>query len=154
LFKLRGKRLLETGSKEADDSCNTDSNKFNHPTVPKSIKRKNQTNLLTFAQFAKRKSEERSHFQAKKGASATKFSKVTINIGVMEYAQNGEPKPIRGSSLPLKIADNSKYDEVRTAALKKREAFDKRFEMERGYVLPYPDTRMAKKYLDQRMNLF
>jgi hypothetical protein len=26
--------------------------------------------------------------------------------------------------------------------------------MERGYVLPYPDTRMAKKYLDQRMNLF
>jgi hypothetical protein len=29
--------------------------------------------------------------------------------------------------------------------LKKREAFDKRFEMERGYVLAYPDTRMAKK---------
>ena len=53
--------------------------------------------------------------------------------------------------MPLKIAGSSKYNEVRNAALKKREAYDKRFEMERGYVysrirvLAYPDMRIAKK---------
>ena len=105
---------------------------------------KRQSTLPTFAQFAKSKSAERqSNFKPNK-RSKPNVHEVTLNIGLMEYVGN-ELKPTRGGSLPLKIADNSNYDVLLTAALKKREAFDKRFRRERGYVLAYPDTSLARK---------
>ena len=74
----------------------------------------------------------------------------TINIALMEYVTEEEGdilKPVRGSSLPLKIKTDARYDEVLEAALKKREDFDHKFSqtMHRGYVLAYPDSRIAKK---------
>ena len=74
----------------------------------------------------------------------------TINIALMEYVTKEEGeilKPVRGSSLPLKIKTDARYDEVLEAALKKREDFDHKFSqtMHRGYVLGYPDSRIAKK---------
>ena len=54
----------------------------------------------------------------------------TINIALMEYVTEEEGdilKPVRGSSLPLKIKTDARYDEVLEAALKKREDFDHNF---------------------------
>ena len=45
----------------------------------------------------------------------------------------------------MKIPDSANYYDLPSAALKKREAFDKRFRAERGYVLAYPDTSLATK---------
>lgn len=106
-----------------------------------------QQTLQTFAQFAKAKSEERqSHFKPKKRSkqSVHVLHEVTLNIGLMEYALS-ELKPCRGASLPLKVPDNASYDDLLSAALKKREAFDRRFRAERGYVIAYPDTSIARK---------
>ena len=74
----------------------------------------------------------------------------TINIALMEYVTEEEGdmlKPVRGSSLPLKIKTDARYDEVLEAALKNREDFDHKFSqtIHRGYVLAYPDSRIAKK---------
>lgn len=74
----------------------------------------------------------------------------TINIALMEYVTEEEGdilKPVRGSSPPLKIKTDARYDEVLEAALKKREDLDYKFSqtMHRGYVLTYPDSRIAKK---------
>lgn len=104
---------------------------------------KRQTTMPTYAQFARAKSEERqSNFRPKK-RSKPNVHEVTVNIGLMEYIVS-ELKPCRGSSLPLKISDSASYDEIRAAAIKKREAFDKRFQPERGYVLAYQDTSIAR----------
>ena len=46
----------------------------------------------------------------------------TINIALMEYVTEEEGeilKPVRGSSLPLKIKTDARYKEVLEAALKK-----------------------------------
>lgn len=71
---------------------------------------------------------------------------VTINIGLMEYADGDNLKPVRGSSLPLKVKANASYDDVLKAALQKREAFDLKFSAkERGFVQAYPDSRLARQ---------
>ena len=47
----------------------------------------------------------------------------TINIALMEYVTEEEGeilKPVRGSSLPLKIKTDARYEEVLEAALKKK----------------------------------
>jgi len=46
-------------------------------------------------------------------------------------------KPVRGSSLPLKVEISTNYDSVRDVAVKKRKAFARTFNAERGYVLAY-----------------
>lgn len=105
---------------------------------------KRQTTMSTYAQFAKAKSEERkSNFRPKKRSKPI-VHEVSLNIGLMECIVS-ELKPCRGSSLPLKISDSASYDEILAAAMKKREAFDKRFRPKRGYVLAYPDTSIARK---------
>ena len=76
---------------------------------------KRQTTLPTFAEFTKAKSEERqSNFKPSVG-------KVTLNIGLMEYVLS-ELKPCRGGSLPLKVPEGASYDDLLSAALKKRRA--------------------------------
>ena len=109
--------------------------------------------LPTYEQFVSKKSgERRGHFKPKtrKLSSAMAVKEATINIGLMEYVAEEEGdvlNPVRGSSLPLKVKTNAGYDEILEAALKKREAFDRKFchTMHRGYVLAYPDSRIAKK---------
>lgn len=107
--------------------------------------------LPTYSQFAAKKSEERrGHFKPKmsKHGKHALATEATINIGLMEYEEGSNVlKPVRGSSLPLKIKTNASYQEVLDAALKKREAFDHKFSisMQRGYVLAYPDSRICKK---------
>ena len=63
---------------------------------------------------------------------------------MMEYVGT-ELKPVRGGSLPLKTSDNATYQEVLYVAKKKREPFDRRFLVERGFVLACPDTSISKK---------
>ncbi len=59
-------------SKEADDGCNTN----------QTVKRKSQTSLLTFEQFAKRKSEERSaNFKVKKGMELCWGQNWVLSVG-------------------------------------------------------------------------
>ena len=100
--------------------------------------------LPTFAQYTEAKSVERqSHFKPTK-RSKPNIHEVTLNVGLMEYV-GSELKPTRGGSLPLKIPDSANYNDLLSAALKKREAFDKRFRAERGCVLAYPDTSLATK---------
>ena len=102
---------------------------------------------MTFKQFASMKSDERkSHFKVfrnyfKKNAP----TEVTINVSLMEYEDDSEDlKPVRGSSLPLKISTMETYKELLDAAINKRGAFDRTFRKERGYVLAYQDTRIAR----------
>ena len=115
-------------------------------------KTKRAAELPTYAPFAAKKSESRGHFKPKmsKHGKHALTTEATINIGLMEYQEGSNIlKPVRGSSLPLKIKTNASYQEVLDAALKKREAFDHKFSisMQRGYVLAYayPDSRVCKK---------
>ena len=95
----------------------------------------------TFRQFLDRKSEERrGHFKQSKKAKQVRCE-ATINVALMEYAGD-VLKPVRGSSLPLKVEVSSNYNDVKDAAIKKRKAFDRTFNAERGYVLAYQDIRM------------
>lgn len=52
---------------------------------------------------------------------------------------------MRGSSLPLKVEISANYDSVIDAAVKKRKAFYRTFNAERGYVLAYQDARIARQ---------
>ena len=72
----------------------------------------------TFRQFLDRKSEEqRGHFkQTKKATQAS--CEATINVALMEY-EGDVLKPVRGSSLPLKVEVRSNYNDVKDAAIKK-----------------------------------
>ena len=73
----------------------------------------------TFKQFVDRKSEERrGHFkQTKKAKQAS--CEATINVALMEY-EGDILKPVRGSSLPLKVEVSSNYNDLKDAAIKKR----------------------------------
>ena len=98
--------------------------------------------LPTFRQFLERKSEERrGHFKQKTKQASYE---ATINIALMEY-EGDILKPVRGSSLPLKVEISANYDRVIDAAVKKRKAFDRNFNAERGYVLAYQDARIARQ---------
>ena len=47
--------------------------------------------------------------------------------------------------MPLKISDSASHDDLLSAAVKKREVFDRRFQAGRGYVLTYRDTSITRK---------
>ena len=98
----------------------------------------------TFRQFLDRKSEERrGHFkQTKKAKQAS--CEATINVALMEY-EDDVLKAVRGSSLPLKVQVSANYNDVFDAAMKKRKAFDRTFNAERGYVLAYQDAKIARQ---------
>ena len=98
----------------------------------------------TFRQFLDRKSEERrGHFeQTKKAKQAS--CEATINIALKEY-KGDVLKPVRGSSLPLKVEVSSNYNDVKHVAIKKQKAFDCTFNAEKGYVLAYQDARIARQ---------
>ena len=82
--------------------------------------------LPTYEQFASKKSDERrGRFKPKssKHSSAMTVKEASINIALMDYVTEEEGdilKPVRGSSLSLKIKTDPRYDEVLEAALKKK----------------------------------
>ena len=101
-----------------------------------------RSSLPTYQQhFALIFEERQSNFKVTRKLAKT--FEATINIALMEYILS-ELKPVRGSSLPLKIPTNASYIEILNAAIAKREAFDRRFPAERGYVLAYQDASIAK----------
>ena len=119
--------------------------------------RKPSTTPTSFSSFMKEKeAERRSHFEPKsKKARSSKDStkgkakeekgvKVLINVGLMEY-ECGEPKVLRGKTFPVKLLTNIGYEEVFENALKKWEDYDKTFSCDRGYILTYPDARIARR---------
>ena len=100
--------------------------------------------LPTFRQFPDRKSEERrGHFKQTKKAKQGSCE-ATINVSLMEY-EGDVLKPVRGSSLPLKVEVSANYNDVKDVAIIKRKAFDRTFSAERGYVLAYQDARIARQ---------
>ena len=94
--------------------------------------------VKSFNEFKKRKSEERSeHFNGtKRKAKADEL--VTISIGVASFP-SGEFKPVRGKSLPLKVAKSISAKPLLEEALKKRAAYDRSFRSDLTYKLYYPD---------------
>ena len=77
------------------------------------------------------KHEERSsHFKPAKKQRLLDKQELMINIGLMEFNEEGLASPLRGKTLPQKIAKNADYKTVLAAALKKRQNFDKTFEPE------------------------
>ena len=104
--------------------------------------------IPNFSTFMKEKEADRqAHFQPKRkksrSSSATvKDESVFINIGLMEY-EAGEPKRVYGKSFPVKVLKGMNYDEVREKSISKWEDYDSKFSRERGYVLVYPDSRIA-----------
>lgn len=102
-------------------------------------------NLSTFMKA--KEADRQAHFQPKRKKSCSSSSRVKnesvfINIGLMEY-EAGEPKRVYGKSFPVKVLKDMTYDEVREKALAKWEDYDSKFSRERGYVLVYPDSRIA-----------
>ena len=112
-----------------------------------------QNSFPTFRQFLDKKSEERrGHFkQTKKAKQAS--CEATINVPLIEY-EGDVLKAARGSSLPLKVQVSANYNDVFDAAIKKRKAFDRTFNAERGYVLAYQVPRLPGKSLDQTRILY
>ena len=106
----------------------------------KSTESSNKTtkSVNSFNEFKKRKSEERlGHFNGKK-RKAKADELVTISIGVASFP-SGEFKPIRGKSLPLKVAKSISAKPLLEEALKKRKAYNRSFRGDLTYELYYPD---------------
>ena len=84
------------------------------------------------------------HFKPSKKLRLSETQEVTINIRLMEL--NGEKLacPVRGKSLPLKIAKDADYKTLLESALKKRTNNDKTFDSECQYKLVYPDGQSAQ----------
>lgn len=97
---------------------------------------------LSFSDFYQEKSKQRMNKSAKR-KDQKEPEDVLINIGVMKHT-NGEVKPLRGKSLPLKIKNNSDYDSVLQSALKKRMAYDRSFNNSMQWILVYQDGRLAR----------
>ena len=94
-----------------------------------------------------KEADRQAHFQPKRKKSRSLSSRcknesVFINIGLIEY-EAGEPKRVYGKSFPVKVLKDTSYDEVLEKAIEKWEDYDSKFSCERGYVLVYPDSRIA-----------
>ena len=63
-------------------------------------------------------------------------------------------KPVRRSSLPLKVEVSSNHNDLKDAAIKKRKAFDCTFNAERGYVWHIRMQGLPGKSLDQTRILY
>ena len=101
------------------------------------------SSLSTFMKV--KETERRSHFEPKLKKSRLSINvkdDVLINIGLMEYERE-EPKRVFGKTFLVKVGKTMNYDEVRQAALKKWEDYDRKFSRDRGYVLVYPDGKLA-----------
>ena len=72
------------------------------------------------------KHEKRSsRFKPAKKQRLLDKQELTINIRLMEFKEEGLASPLRGKTLPQKIAKNADYKTVLAAALKKRQNYDK-----------------------------
>ena len=75
-----------------------------------------QNSSLRSDSFLTKSEEQRGHFkQTKKATQAS--CEATINVALMEY-EGDVLKPVRGSSLPLKVEVRSNYNDVKDAAIK------------------------------------
>ena len=69
-----------------------------------------------------KKNEERTlHFKPAKKQRLSSMQEVTINIGQMEFNEEGLASPLRGKSMPLKICKDADYKTLLEAALKNRD---------------------------------
>ena len=96
---------------------------------------KNSRPNTSFKEFMSKKNEERaSNFRPSKKARVADIAnkqEVSINIGIMELNEEAVGIPLRGKSLPLKIAKEVDYDTLLASALKKRGDYEKTFDCER-----------------------
>ena len=92
----------------------------------------------SFRQFVSKKSEELqalSYRPKSKKRKQTEDEDVMINIGLMQKKSDGKTEILRGKRLPLKVSQNASSQEVLDAALKKRQAHDRSFRIDRCYSL-------------------
>ena len=72
----------------------------------------------------------------------------SIYVALMGY-EGDVLKPVMGSSLPLKVEVNSNHNNLKDATIKKKKAFDRTFNAERGYVWHIRMQGLPGKSLDQ-----
>ena len=85
---------------------------------------------MSFSTFMSKKKEERaSYFRPSKKPRVADKQEVTINIGLMELNDEEVGVPLRGKSLPLKIAKDADYKTLLEFAVKKRTDYDKTFDL-------------------------
>ena len=65
-------------------------------------------------------------------------TEVTINVGVMKLV-NGVVKPVKGSSMMLRVSTDIRKPELLRKAIDRHQAYDRKFEPNAGYTLAYPD---------------
>ena len=105
----------------------------------------NNTRTTSLQDFMTRKNEERtSYFKPSKKKRVSDKQAVTINIGLMEFNEEGLTSPLRGKSLPLKIPKDTDYKALLESAIQKRHDYDTAFDSERQYKLVYPDGQSAQ----------
>ena len=99
------------------------------PAVSSPSNNNNENNVETSANrpttskaFMATKHEERySHFKPAKKQCLLDKQELTINVELMEFNEEGLASPLRGKTLPQKIANNANYKTVLAAPLKKRQ---------------------------------
>ena len=58
--------------------------------------------------------------------------------------ERGEGKPLCGKTFPIKLSKEMNYEKVYEKSMKKREDYDRTFSRDRGYILVYPDGKIAR----------
>lgn len=149
-----GKKKID-GNSEASTATSSSSemamllNSSQAKTAPSNVK--STVSDYSLSAFMKKKeAERRSHFEPKRKktrATATpKNTEVLITIGLMEYDHTASDNPRRvfGKTFPVKVTPDMTYDQVLEKSLTKWENYDRTFCRERGYVLVYPDGKLAR----------
>ena len=77
----------------------------------------------------------------------------SIYVALMGY-EGDVLKPVRRSSLPLKVEVSSNHNDLKDAAIKKRKAFDRTFNAERRYVWHIRMQGLPGKSLGQTRILY
>ncbi len=66
-------------------------------------------------------------------------------LGLMEYDhETCDPRCVFGKTFPVKVTPDMTYDQVLERSLTKWENYDRTFSRDRGYVLVYPDGKLAR----------
>ena len=85
-----------------------------------------RSKALTFTEYKNKLERQRTSFyrpeNKRKKSEERSDVEVTINIGIVKLGENGQLKPVRGKSIPLKVKRSVKKDELLDKAVKKQQA--------------------------------
>ena len=67
-----------------------------------------------------------------------------INVGLIIVNNNGVRAWRSVQTFPVKLSKEMNYEEVYERSMKKWEDYDRTFSRDRGYILVYPDDKIAR----------